>query len=106
MNTISPSSSARRDAGVAADGATVGASRTDGMRGSDLSAADIELRLDDRPHRVPAGTTLAGLVERLGYRPADVASAVNGAFVPRAARAARELAAGDAVLLFKPIVGG
>jgi sulfur carrier protein len=73
------------------------------------TAADgdaVELRLDDRPHRVPAGTTLAGLVERLGHRPADVASAVNGAFVPRSGRDGCVLAAGDAVLLFKPIVGG
>ena len=74
--------------------------------GAALPAADIELRLDDRPYRVPAGTTLAALVERLGHRPADVASAVNGSFVPRAGRDARVLAAGDAVLLFKPIVGG
>ena len=66
----------------------------------------VDIRLDDRPHRVAAGTTLAALVEALGHRPADVASAVNGAFVPRAARAGRVLEGGDAVLLFKPIVGG
>lgn len=67
---------------------------------------DIELSLDDRPYRVPAGTTLAGLLERLGHPSTAVASAVNGAFVPRSGRDARVLAAGDAVLLFKPIVGG
>ena len=69
-------------------------------------AEEIDIRLDDRPHRVAAGTSLAALVESLGHAPADVASAVNGAFVPRAARAGRVLEGGDAVLLFKPIVGG
>ena len=71
-----------------------------------LAEDSIELRLDDRPHRAPAGSTLADLVERLGHRPLDVATAVNGDFVARGRRAACVLASGDAVLLFKPIVGG
>lgn len=66
----------------------------------------IELRLDERPHRVPAGTTLAALVEQLGHAPPAVGTALNGSFVPRAERAQRVLRAGDAVLLFQPIVGG
>ena len=103
MNTISP---ARSDAGIAMDTAVSTTAGSDGTNGPGNTAADIELRLDDRPHRVPAGTTLAGLVERLGHRPADVASAVNGSFVPRTGRDACRLAADDAVLLFKPIVGG
>jgi sulfur carrier protein len=80
---------------------------TDAESGTTIdSSGSIDLRLDDRPHRVPAGTTLADLVERLGHRPPDVASAVNGSFVPRSQRAACVLQGGDAVLLFKPIVGG
>jgi sulfur carrier protein len=66
----------------------------------------IALKLDNLPHEVPAGTTLAQLVARLGHAPRDVATAVNGSHVPRDERAARELRGGDAVLLFKPIVGG
>ncbi|HXF45503.1 MAG TPA: sulfur carrier protein ThiS [Burkholderiaceae bacterium] len=66
----------------------------------------IEVLLEGRPHAVPAGTTLAALVESLGHAPDAVATAVNGEFVPRTVRAARTLAAGDAVFLFKRIVGG
>ncbi|HEX6704750.1 MAG TPA: sulfur carrier protein ThiS [Albitalea sp.] len=67
---------------------------------------DIELLLDNRPHRVAAGTTLAVLVGQLGHQPRDVGTALNGRFVPRDERAASVLQAGDAVLLFQPIVGG
>jgi sulfur carrier protein len=66
----------------------------------------IALQLDGRPHAVPAGTTLASLIASLGHPPAAVGSAVNGAFVARAERAARVLQPGDAVLLFQPITGG
>lgn len=66
----------------------------------------MQVQLDGRPHDVPPGTTLAALVERLGHAPDTVATAVNGGFVPRAARASHTLQPGDAVLLFQPIVGG
>jgi thiamine biosynthesis protein ThiS len=72
----------------------------------DSSTATIDLRLDDRPHRLPAGTTLADLVAGLGHQPHDIGTAVNGSFVARAQRAGCVLRAGDAVLLFHPIVGG
>ncbi len=75
---------------------------------SDLSTASagITLQLDGQPHRVPAGTTLAQLVEQLGHAPEAVSTAVNGDFLARGQRAARVLGEGDAVLLFQPIVGG
>jgi sulfur carrier protein len=66
----------------------------------------IELRLDDRPHRVAQGTTLADLIAHLGHAPEAVGTAVNGVFIPRAQRATHALQPGDAVLLFQPIVGG
>jgi sulfur carrier protein len=66
----------------------------------------ISLHLDNQPYRVPAGTTLARLVADLGHAPTDVATAINGRFVPRGDRASLALASNDAVLLFKPIVGG
>ena len=71
-----------------------------------MSGHFIEVRLDQQPQRLPAGTTLAQLVERLGHAPAAVGTALNGRFVPRAERPAHALADGDAVLLFQPIVGG
>lgn len=67
--------------------------------------ASVEILLDGRPMAVAAGTTLAALVAALGHEAAAVSTAVNGDFVPRALRE-RPLAAGDAVLLFQPIVGG
>ena len=67
---------------------------------------DIDVALDGRPHRVRRGTTLALLVRELGHEPERVTTAVNGTFVRRDARAGCVLQAGDAVLLFQPIVGG
>lgn len=67
--------------------------------------ASVEILLDGQPTAVAAGTTLAALVASLGHEAAAVSTAVNGDFVPRALRE-RPLAAGDAVLLFQPIVGG
>ncbi len=66
----------------------------------------IALVLDGRPHPVPAGTTLAGLVGALGHAPNKVTTAVNGLFVARSQRDACLLQPGDAVLLFQPIEGG
>lgn len=70
---------------------------------NDLS---MQVDVDGRPQALPPGTTLAALVERLGHAPDAVATALNGGFVPRGARAIHTLQPGDAVLLFQPIVGG
>lgn len=67
---------------------------------------EVAIRVDDRPQTVPRDSTLAALVDALGHAPEAVATAVNGQFVPRGARAGQALRAGDAVLLFQPIVGG
>lgn len=71
-----------------------------------MKAETIDVLLDGRPHPVPVGTTLAALIEALGHAPDAVAAAVDGEFVPRAQRAARVLRPGEAVFLFKRIVGG
>ncbi|RYY69453.1 MAG: sulfur carrier protein ThiS [Comamonadaceae bacterium] len=55
---------------------------------------------------VPDGTTLADLLATLGKAPAALATAVNGDFVPRGARASLVLRHGDAVTTFEPITGG
>jgi sulfur carrier protein len=50
--------------------------------------------------------TLAELVARQGFAETAVATAVNGAFVPRGARAATLLTAGDKVEIVAPRQGG
>lgn len=66
----------------------------------------VTVQVDGKPHDVPEGTTLAELVAALGCEPKAVATAVDGVFVARSARAERVLRGGEAVLLFQPIVGG
>lgn len=66
----------------------------------------ITVQVGGQPHALPAGCSLAALVEQLGHAPDSVATAVNGAFVARAQRAHHALADGDQVQCFKPITGG
>lgn len=54
-----------------------------------------------------AAETLLDLVRALGYgEEAKIATAIDGDFVPRAARAGRRLAAGCAVEIVAPRQGG
>jgi sulfur carrier protein len=71
-----------------------------------LTEQDLQIQLDGRPHQVPVGTSLAALLASLVQLPQAVATSVNGVFVPRSQRESCVLHAGDAVLLFQPIVGG
>lgn len=66
----------------------------------------LRIQLDGAPCTLPAGSTLADVVARLGHAADAVGTAVNGAFVARTARAGWLLRQDDAVLLFQPIVGG
>ncbi len=50
--------------------------------------------------------TLAELVAALGYNEGQVATALNGDFVPRGARAETRLATGDSVEIVAPRQGG
>ena len=50
--------------------------------------------------------TLADLIAALGYAEGAVATARNGDFVPRGARAATALAAGDKIEIVAPRQGG
>ncbi|HKX95668.1 MAG TPA: sulfur carrier protein ThiS [Methylibium sp.] len=68
--------------------------------------ATITVKLESGSTELPAGSTLAALVERLGHAPASIATAVDGRFVPRAERECETLQDGQTVLLFQPIVGG
>ena len=53
-----------------------------------------------------AARTLAELVAGQGFAATAVATAVNGAFVPRETRAATQLARGDRVEIVAPRQGG
>ena len=66
----------------------------------------LQITLNGEPRRVEAGETLADLVAALGQPPQALATAVNGEFVARAARAQTVLREGDAVFTFQPITGG
>ncbi|MBR6976011.1 MAG: MoaD/ThiS family protein [Ottowia sp.] len=68
-------------------------------------AATLRVRVDGQERCVPVGTTLEQVVADAGDA-AAFSTAVNAEFVARAARAARVLAEGDEVLLFRPITGG
>lgn len=59
-------------------------------------------------HTLPCtdGLTLAALLTEHGVNARQVATAVNGAFVPRDQRETTPLKPGDTVLTFQAIVGG
>lgn len=75
-----------------------------------MNAPTLTVHTDQGPLQLPAGSTLADAVERLlraqSRSPDTVATAVNGDFVARTARATHTLQHGDTVLCFAPITGG
>lgn len=70
----------------------------------------ITIQSDHGPVQLPIGSTLASalahILSQTNQDDHSVATAVNGQFVARAARASYPLADGDAVLCFSPITGG
>lgn len=68
--------------------------------------SDKQITVNGEPRTLPQEATLADLVAALGQAPQSLATAVNGEFVPRGARAALQLRDGDAVFTFQPITGG
>ncbi|MDO9357790.1 MAG: sulfur carrier protein ThiS [Polaromonas sp.] len=67
---------------------------------------DITITLNGEPQHVPAGSMLADVLAANGQPAASFASAVNGDFVARDARASTALSEGDAVFIFQAITGG
>ncbi len=69
---------------------------------------EMTVDLNGQPLRVSRNTRLDTLLSRhaASVDPARCATAVNGRFVPRTARAATPLSEGDAVTTFQAIVGG
>ncbi|WP_265500325.1 sulfur carrier protein ThiS [Paracoccus beibuensis] len=51
-------------------------------------------------------TTVAGVLEELGWNDARVATALNGDFLPSSARAAQALRDGDRLEVLAPMQGG
>ena len=77
------------------------------MHESDAATSRAEqIVVNGAPQAWRPALTLAELLRDRSDDDDRVATAVNGAFVPRRARAATALAAGDAVLVFGAIVGG
>ena len=66
----------------------------------------ISISVNGESREVAEGSSLADLVALLVDSPQALATAVNGDFVARDARAARPLQAGDQVFTFQPITGG
>ena len=67
---------------------------------------DITITINGEPRQLPAGSTLADALAAHGQPAASFASAVNGEFVARDARASTALSEGDAVFTFQAITGG
>lgn len=67
---------------------------------------EIELSVNGEARRVPAGWTVADLLQSLGLRRQGVAVAVDLRVVPRSEHASRPLAAGDKVEVIVAVGGG
>lgn len=66
----------------------------------------INITFNGEARQVPAGSSLADALATAELPAASFASAVNGEFVARDARAQTLLAEGDAVFTFQAITGG
>ena len=66
----------------------------------------ISISVNGESREVAEGSSLADLVALLVDSPHALATAVNGAFVPRTQRDVTVLQPGDTVLTFEAIVGG
>lgn len=66
----------------------------------------MPITLNGEPQPLPAGSSVADLLAHHGVAPEAVATAVNGVFIARGARAHTVLREGDAVFTFQPITGG
>ncbi len=71
-----------------------------------LATETHTLSLNGQTLQLPPGCTLAQLLEQHALQSLQVATAVNGRFVPREQRPNTTLHTGDTVLTFQAIVGG
>lgn len=73
---------------------------------TDMSEPTLDVMVNGTIVTVPAGGTLADVVDRLGHAADRIATALNGQFVARGRRRERFLSEGDKVSCFQAIVGG
>ncbi|QSI77189.1 sulfur carrier protein ThiS [Niveibacterium microcysteis] len=66
----------------------------------------IEIVLNGAPQSLPANTTVAQLLERLGYAGKRLAVECNGEIVPKGRHAELALAAGDRLEIVVAVGGG
>ena len=66
----------------------------------------ILITVNGESQSISSGTSLAAVIAHAQLAEETVATAVNGTFVARNDRVARELLAGDAVFTFQAITGG
>lgn len=66
---------------------------------------NISISINQVPHDLPEGATVADAVAAIAARP-PFAVAVNTTFVPNTRYAAHALQAGDSVEIISPVTGG
>ena len=71
-----------------------------------MSVQDLNLLVNGESRAVPAGCTVASLVELLGLAGRRVAVAINRNVVPRSAFESRRLASGDRIEILEAVGGG
>ena len=65
----------------------------------------MNITINQTPHDLPEGATVADAVAAIGARP-PFAVAMNTTFVPNTGYAARTLQPGDRVEIISPVTGG
>lgn len=65
----------------------------------------MNILINDTPHELPEGATLADAIAALAPAP-PFAAAVNRAFVPRSAYSERRLQPDDRIEVIRPVTGG
>ena len=80
--------------------------QTEAVPAPGSAGGQLQVSLNGETLALPAGSTLDALLQARDLDPMTHATAVNGQFVPRDARAAHALQDGDTVMCFQAIVGG
>jgi thiamine biosynthesis protein ThiS len=74
--------------------------------GDDIVSRKVQVTVNDEPHVLPAGATVADLVTTLGLGARRIAVELNRAVVPRAAYPSTTLRDGDALEVIHFVGGG
>jgi sulfur carrier protein len=74
--------------------------------GDDIVSRKVQVTVNDEPHELPAGATVADLVTTLGLGERRIAVELNRAVVPRAAYPSTTLRDGDTVEVIHFVGGG